>query len=109
MFHLARHRVGRRGIAVDVERRRIIAVDRKRRGGRIARGQQAINVCVNLGGGRVITENSAVAADWRWLTAHEVVVFIGDYQEQRVVLGDAGGGKPREERAEGLVIGLELV
>ena len=28
MFHLARHRVGRRGIAVDVERRRIIAVDK---------------------------------------------------------------------------------
>ena len=66
-------------------------------------------MCVDLGGEHVIAHNGPVAAERRRLAAHEVVVFIGDYQEQRVVLGDAGVCKPREERTEGLIIGLELV
>ena len=54
------------------------------------RGQQAIDVRVDLGREHVVARHGhAVAADRGRLAADEMVVLVGGHDEQRVVLGDA--------------------
>ena len=111
VLHGAGDRISRSGIAVDINRRRVVTVHRERRAVGTLRDQQSVDECVDLtllarcvGAGHI----DAIAIGRTGRSADEMVVLIGYHHEQRVVLGDAVRREPGKEFAERGIVLLQL-
>src|SRR5207249_1526099 len=117
-FHLAQRRIGAHGVAVDIERRRGVAVDRKARGpGRELRLDVEVDLADLVRGAgrgrcpgavRVRPGEGAIRLPYP-VTAGEVVALVRGELEQRVRLVDAVRSEAGEERAEGFVVVVQLL
>ena len=98
------------GIAVDVERRRIVAMhaERRRIGELGGIDQAQIGVDLAFLAHRCRNVDAVTMAGLGGSPERKVIVLVGGDDEQRIVLGDAVLRKPGEEVAEGLVVVLEL-
>ena len=117
-FHLAQRRIGAHGVAVDIERRRGVAVDRKARGpGRELRLDVEVDLADLVRGAgrgrcpgavRVRPGEGAIRLPYP-VSSGEVVALVRGELEQRVRLVDAVRSEAGEKRAEGFVVVVQLL